>query len=1093
MATALRSALLSALVTALAATASAGTKLLRFPDLHGDRVVFCYGGDLWTVSDEGGVASRLTAHPGQELFPKFSPDGEWIAFTGQYDGDEQVYVMPSRGGAPTQLTFYPAEGPMPPRWGYDNQVYGWTPDGARVLFRSYRDGWDWGAPRLFTVAASGGLPEVLPMPSAGAGAFSPDGGKVVYSPLFRDFRSWKRYQGGWAQDLWVFDLATNAARNVTEHARSDRDPMWIGDSIWFASDRDDKLNLYRYDVAGRETTQVTTHSRWDVRWPSAAPDGRIVYELGGALRVLDTASGQSLELDVEVHDDGVAMRPARIDVADQIEGYDLSPKAERVLFVARGDVFTVPASDGVVRNLTRSSDAHEREAAWSPDGKRIAWVSDATGEEEIWVAPHDGAGPAVQVTQNTAGRLYDLRWSPDSVHLAYVTKEGMLEVVDVDSKETVEVHQEPFGRLSDHVWSPNGGWIAFSSNDPNELSAIWLWNAASRQKTRVTGEYFQETNPAWDPDGDYLYFLADHDFAPQIGSREWNYVVNRETGVFALALREDVPHPFPPKNDDVEVDGSDDDEEDESSEEEGEESGDEAPEPIEIDLEGLAERIVRVPVEGDNYVGLDATASHLLFVRTGPFFYGRGSGVDVELRTFDLEEREMETMVGGIGGYAVSADDEKVLVSRGGSYHLHDVGSKEGEAVSTAGLVMDRVPAEEWETIYDEVWRRFRDYFYAPNMHGYDWEALRQQYRPLLEHVAHRSDLNYVISELISELNVSHAYVSGGDFELPERPNVALLGARFALDAPSGRYRISRILPGQNAEERYRSPLTEVGVDVDEGDYVLAINGRDLSAADNPFRLLRVPAGSAVELLVNDAPSREGARTVVVNPISDENALFYDEWVAKNRAYVAARTGGRVGYVHVPDMGSNGIREFVKWYYGQVRKEGLVVDVRYNGGGNVSQMLIERLGRRLLGLDYARTYSRPTTYPSVTFHGHMVCLLNETSASDGDIFPWTFRRAGLGPLIGKRSWGGIIGITGHGPLLDGGGCNVPQFGNASDEGQWVVEGYGVDPDIEVENDVASVIAGKDNQLDRAIAEVLARMEAEPKALPARPADPVKNY
>ena len=511
-----------------------------------------------------------------------------------------------------------------------------------------------------------------------------------------------------------------------------------------------------------------------------------------------------------------------------------------------------------------------------------------------------------------------------------------------------------------------------------------------------------------------------------------------------------------------------------------------------IEFDGLSRRVVRLPVTFDNYVGLSGADDGVFFIRAGAQYYGRGGDVQPALQRFTFEDREATTIASGIGGYAVSRDGEKVLVRAGGGWNVYPAGGGEATAVSTRGLMVDRVPAEEWAQIFDEVWRRFRDFFYVENMHGYDWKALRDRYRPLLEHVAHRSDLNYVIGEMVAELNVSHAYIAGGDWETPDRPQVALPGAVFELDPASDRYRIAEIFTGHNEEPRYRAPLTEIGVDAGVGDYVLAIDGEELLGADNPYRILLHRADRPVRLTLNDEPTFEGAREVAFTPVTEERSLRYLAEVEVNRRKVSEMTDGRVGYLHIPDMGAQGIQEFVKWFYGQVRKEGLVIDVRGNGGGNVSQMLIERLGRRILGTTFARTYDTPSTYPAVAFHGHLVCILDEDSASDGDIFPYRFREAGLGPLIGKRSWGGVIGITSHGPLLDGGSVNVPQFGTNGADGSWVVENVGVEPDIEVENDPRSVIAGRDPQLERAVEEVLRMMREDPKALPERPAPPVKT-
>ena len=1073
----------------------AQSKPLRFPDVHGDRVVFSYAGDLWIASSQGGAARRLTAHSGVEVFAKFSPDGKWIAFTGQYDGDEQVYVMPAEGGEPRQLTFYPARGPMAPRWGYDNQVYGWTPDGRSILFRSLRDSGGGSETRLYTVPVEGGLPVALPMPNSGAGTLSPDGRRVFYSPLFRDFRTWKRYEGGWAQDLYVFDIASNSAEQITNHPRTDRDPMWVGDKLYFVSDRDATLNLYSYDLRSKQTAHLTRSKTFDVRWASAGRDGQIVYEFGGELTIFDTRNNRERKLAIHVPDDGLWKRASRISAANRIETFSLSPKGQRALFVARGDVFTVPIEHGPTRNLTNSSNAHDKWAAWSPDGRKIAVISDRSGEEELWLINQDGAGAPEQITTGGKAFRYAPSWSPDGKRIAFGDKDGKIYVVTLEDKKMIEVADERNGQALDYRWSACSGHLAFSLSRVGGFRSIHVWSVEDGQVRRVTDPLFNAFGPAWDPEGNYLWYFSSREFAPQLGGPELNYIVNRSTGIFAVALRKDVKDPFGPRSDEVTV---------EAEKPAGPPSppGKAAPKPEEkeksytkIDWEGLAGRVTRLPVNAENYGGLVAVKGHLIYFRGTDGFLGRAPAGRSAVQLYSLRDRRESTIAQGVAGYAVSYDGMKILVREGPQFRLYDIpprGPQNTKTVSTAGLMVDRVPTEEWKQIFDAVWRRYRDFFYAANMHGYDWKALRERYLPQVERVAHRSDLNYVIGEMIAELNVGHAYVEGGDFQLPPRPRVALPGARLELDRASGRYRIAQIYRGQNEEARYRSPLTEIGVDAKVGDFVLAIDGEELKAPMNPYQVLRHRADRPVELTLNSSASMEGSRKVTFTPITSEADLIYLDWVTSNREKVLQLTGGRVGYLHLPDMGADGIREFIKYYYSQARMEGMVIDVRSNGGGFVSQMVIERLRRTLLATGWARTNQDPGTYPGVVFHGHLVCLLNETSASDGDIFPANFKRAGLGPLIGKRSWGGVVGITNRGPLIDGGTIFVPEFGNANEKGQWAIEGYGVDPDIVVENDPKSVIAGRDPQLERGVEEVMKRIRDNPKRLPSRPADPVKT-
>jgi tricorn protease len=1089
-----------ALLLLISNSVTAQTKLLRFPDIHGDQVVFTYGGDLWTASASGGSAIRLTAHPGVEVFGKFSPDGKWIAFTGQYDGDEQVYVMPAGGGVPRQLTFYPAKGPFTPRWGWDNQVYGWSRDGKRIIFKSQRDSWTLPIARLYSVAVEGGGATALPMPEAGSGDFSPDGNRMVYAPQSRDFRPEKRYGGGQANKLYIFDLKTNDAKSITEGPRATRDAMWIGDTIYYNSDRDGHFNLYSYGVGNGKTTQVTNNKTWDIRWPSTDHSSRIVYELNGELQILNTQSGKSSPISITVPDDGLARRPSRISAANNIESVDLSPKGERAVFAARGDIFSAPIEKGPTRNLTHSSGAHDKWPAWSPDGSRIAFISDMTGEEELYVISQDGSKPAEKITSGGSAFRYQPSWSPDGKYIAFSDKDGKVWVVTMADRKLTEIVDTPRNQIRDYVWSPKGNYLAFSmATTTSGFTSVYIWSSSDNKVRQVTDAMFNSYNPAWDPQGNYLYFLSDREYAPQISNIEFNFATNRPTYIYAMALRRDVKHPFPPESDEValkpEPKAAGDEAKPDAEKEKPAADAAKAPPTMNIDFDGLNNRVARFPLIGDNYGGLSAKTGHIIYAVLPAPYNGRPGDRPSQLRIFAFKDRKESTITEDGRGYTLSEDGSKILVAQGPGFNLYDAvpgGDKSKKAVSTAGLVVDRVPAEEWNQIFNEVWRRYRDFFYVPNMHGYDWVAIREQYKPLLQYVAHRSDLNYIISEMVSELTVQHAYIEGGDFAIPPRPRVGLPGARFELDQASGRYRISKIFAGENEEDIYRSPLREIGVSVKVGDYVLAVDGEELKGNDDPYRLLRNKAENPVQLTINSTPSMSGARTITYRPITDETQLIYLDWIDGNRRRVAEATGGRVGYIHIPDMGANGLREFIKWFYPQIDKEGLVVDVRANGGGNVSRMLIERLRRKMLGVNYSRVDDLGNTYPDGVFIGPMVALLDGNSASDGDIFPYMFREAGLGPLIGKRSWGGVVGINNRGPLIDGGSIFVPGSG-LTRNGQWVIEGYGVDPDIEVDNDPKSVLAGRDPQLERAITEVMTKLKAGgPYKVPPRPAAPVKT-
>ncbi|MFN7967154.1 MAG: S41 family peptidase [Acidobacteriota bacterium] len=1024
-------------------------------------------------------------------------------------------VMPAEGVS-RNLTFYPADGPLPARWGYDNIVYGWTPDGSRILFRSLRYGYTEWPGQLYTVDVNGGPAEPLPMPRGGAADYSPDGKRLVYSPLWRDLRTWKRYQAGWAQDLYIYDLATNQTKPVSHSRRTERDPMWIGDGIYFVSDRSGTLNLYRYDVNSEAVTQLTKSDTWDVRWASSDGKSKIVYELGGELWVYDVARGNETKLSITVPDDGLSRRASRIAVGGNIEDFEVSPKGERAVFAARGDIFSAPAEKGTVRNLTHRSGAHDRAPRWSPDGKQIAFISDMSGEEEIYLVPQDGSAAPKALTSANRARLYNPMFSPDSKRLAYSDKEGRIYVVSIADGKQQQVADERNGQVTDFAWSPCSLWLAFSLSQPSTSRGLFVWGAQDGQTRQVTDGFFNEYSPQFSADGKYIWFLSEREFHPQFSTIEWNFATSRMTGLFALALRKDVAHPFPPQSDEVKLDETGkDDGKDDAKKPEGDktaavkgkadasksksdtdkaEKPDKAKiEPTKIDFDGIAQRVAAVPVSAENYDSLGAASGFLLYARNSPSFYGRESEGKRRLMVYDLEKRKESMLAEGIGGYAISADGKKVLVGGESGYSMYDIagGKDSGKPVSTDGLFVDRVPREEWRNIFNEVWRRYRDFFYTPTMHGYDWNALKAQYEPLLEYVSHRSDLNWAIGEMIAELNIGHAYIDGGDC-LAEARRRRCSAQSWHSIRPARSTRSPKSGAVRNAEAKYRSPLTEVGVDVKEGMYLLAVNGEELRATVDPYSVLRNKADDPVVLTVATTADGKDKRTVSVNPVREESSLIYLDWVEKNRATVDKLSGGKIGYMHIPNMGGEGAYEFIKWYYPQARKNAMLIDDRANGGGNISAWVIERISRKLLGTRFERTSEDAGTYPGVVMRGPMAVLISETSASDGDIFPYMFRASGLGPLIGKRTWGGVIGITNHGQLIDGGNTNVPQFGTTSKEGKHVMEGEGVVPDIEVENDPASEIAGRDNQLERGVAELMKALAADPHDLPPRPADPIKT-
>lgn len=1073
--------------------AEAATRLLRFPTLSRDSIAFIYAGDVWAVPRSGGVARQLTSDPGLELFPRYSPDGSLIAFTGQYDGNRDVYVVPAERGEPKRLTFWTDTGHPTERAGPNNMVIGWTPDGKRVLFRSRHQAWEDRAGRLYTVGLDGGLPEPLPMPEGGLAAFSPDGRQVVYNRIWRNFRTWKRYRGGMTQNLWIYDIPANRLEKLTENDSTSTEPVWIGDRIYFDSDRDKTYNLFSIEPASRKLTKLTDHREYDVRWASGGPGG-IVYENGGDVHLYDIAAGRSSKITIRVPSEKPAARPGFVSLSDKITEFGLSPDGKRALFVARGEILTVPAEKGNTRNLTSSSGAHDRGASWSPDGKWIAYLSDRTGEEEIWIAPQDGSAPARRLTTDGHCWRFAPAWSPDSGKIAFADKDQKLFWVDVGSGKMTLADQAKEAEIYDYAWSPDGRFLAYSKQDPDQMRQIHLYSLETGKVTRVSSDMNDSRAPVFDPEGRYLYFFSDRDLSAGVGAFDLSYVYNNPTRVYALTLRKDLPSPFAPESDEVKVGGVG-----KEPGAAGKEAAKEAV-PLQIDLEGIEDRIAAFPMEPGTLSHLAAGKTTIYYL-TGPSPNLGGEGDDEEpqgaLHAFDLEKRKDSVLISGIDQYDLSADGSKVIYAAGKQYGLLDAKpgatpAKAGDgALKLDGMSMHLDPRAEWRQIFDEAWRLERDFFYVPNMHGVDWPAMKRKYGVLLPHVAHRNALTYLIGEMISELNIGHAYVGGGDLPKEKTVPIALLGVDYRLDAASGRYRIDRILQGQNWIESRRSPLTEPGVGATEGAYLLKVDGLDLKSPDVPDDLLQNRTAGTVTLTINGRPDDKGARQVTVRPLADEDGLRYFDRIETNRRKVEKATGGRIGYVHIPNMGGDGLNEFVRQYYPQIRKQGMIIDVRNNGGGFVSEMILERLRRVLAGMGNSRN-GGVSTYPSQVFYGPMVCLINHYSASDGDIFPYFFKKYGLGPLIGTRTWGGVVGIRGYSPLVDGGYVTRPEFGTFGIEGQWIIEGHGVDPDIEVDNRDDLVVQGRDPQLEKGIEVVLEEIRKNPKTLPPVPPPALKN-
>jgi tricorn protease len=1049
------------MVFSVQASAQDETRLLRFPAIHDDRVVFTYAGDLYTVSASGGIARRMTSDVGYEMFARFSPDGKEIAFTGQYDGNTEVYLMPAEGGVPRRLTVTATLGrdDVSDRMGPNNIVMTWRDNN--------------------TIVYTGGPSTQLPLPRGGFCSFSPDGKSMAYNRVFREFRTWKRYRGGQADDIWIYNFETKTTTNITNDPAQDIIPMWSGTKIYFTSDRDERkrLNLYVYDTVTRETRKLTQFTEFDVKFPSLG-NTAIVFENGGYLYTMDLGTEQVKRIPIVIREDFDSGRGGLRDVSKEITNFEIAPDGSRGLFGARGDVFTVPEKNGVTRNITATPGVHERNSRWSPDGKWIAYVSDATGEDEVYIVPQDASAPATQLTKGGDTYKYQIYWSPDSKNILWADKKLRLQFVDIGTKAITSVAQSTVWEFSDYSWSPDSKWIAFARPEEKRMTTIQIYSLEKGSTHEITDGWFDSGEPVFSADGKYLFFVSARTFSPTYGQTEWNHIYTDMSQIYLVTLAADTPSPFAPKSDEVKIK---EEKKEPAKKEEGDKKKKDAVVIVKVDPDGIGTR------RAANYRNLQSTGDKLFYVRAGR----RDEKPKLLVYNF---EKEKETELGEINGYEISADGKKMIVGAEGGYAIIDLPSakidmKDRLNVSDMKVRLDR--RAEWNQIFAESWRQMRDFMFAPNLHGVDWANIRKTYEQLLPYVNHRTDLTYIIGEMIGELNIGHAYVGGGDYPKPERIATGLLGAKLEQDAASGYTRITKILKGQNWDKALRSPLTEIGVRAHQGDFILAVNGHSTHDMKDIYESLINTADKQVTLTLNNKPVAEGSWTTVVLPTASEQQLYYYNWVQRNIEKVTAATDGKVGYVHIPDMGAPGLNEFAKYFYPQFGKEGLIVDVRGNGGGNVSSQIIERLRREITMIDIARNGSRSFD-PDGIVPGPKVLLLNEFSASDGDIVAYRFKTSKIGPVIGKRSWGGVVGIRGTLPLLDGGSLNKPEFSRYDVAGkEWIMEGHGVEPDIVVDNDPAKEFAGQDEQLDRAIAVVKEEMKKRPVTLPPPPPYPDK--
>ena len=1054
--------------------------LFRAPTVNRTHIVFAYADDLWTVARGGGEAVRLTSGLGSESGPIFSPDGTQIAFTGSYEGNIDVYVVPAKGGVPKRLTYHPSP----------DQAQGWTPDGQRVLFASS------GAtandkPRLYTVDLAGGFPVPLPLPIAAAGAYSADGQQIAYLPFARANQIWKNYRGGRATPIWIANLADSSIVKVPHAGSNDHSPMWLGDRIYFLSDRNGPDTLFSYEPNSKAVTQLVENKGLDLKSATAGPDA-IAYEQFGDIYLYDLKTKRPAKVSISLSADLLSVRPKLEKLARNITNWNISPSGLRALAEARGEIFTVPAEKGDVRNLTNSSGVADRDPAWSPDGKLIAYFSDESGEYALHLRDQTGRGDVTKISLgDEPSYFYALQWSPDSKHLTFADKRLNLWRMELATKQMKAVDKGLFN--GDHMnfharWSPDSKWISYTKSMPNQLSAIYIYSLETGQTNRVTDGLSDAGFAVWDKGGKYLYFASSTDSGPSSEFDLSSAYRASSSNLYAAVLSKTEPSPFSPESDEEKAPEA------KPAEAKPAEAKKDDAKAVKIDFDGIDQRIVPLPLPARNYRNLESGKAGTLFFfeqSSNPQASGSAGPGGAILQKFDLAKRKSEVFASGVTAFRLAANGEKILVGLPlgvAAIVATAAPMKPGDGLlKLDGLEAFIDPRAEWRQMYKEAWRIERDFFYDAKYHGLDLQAANERYSLYLNAVGSRNDLTYLFQEMLGQMSVGHLYIGGGDQGNQPKPvGGGLLGADYTLD--QGRYRLSRVYSGENWNPQTRAPLTQPGVDAHAGDYLLAVNGRNLTATDNIYAFFEGLAGKRVTLKIGANPHGEGAREVTVLPVDSEIGLRTLAWVEDNRKSVDKLSAGKLAYIHLPDTAGGGYTYFNRYFYAQTDKQGAVIDGRFNRGGSASEYVIERLQRKLASL-WASRDGAVTTTPSAGIFGPKVMLVNEYSGSGGDLLPWMFKRAKLGPVVGKRTWGGLVGIGGYPPLLDGGSVTAPHFGFWSPEGKWEVENHGTSVDVEVDFDPKAWREGRDPQLERAVELAMAELKRNPPPTPVKPAFP----
>jgi tricorn protease len=1097
--------------------------LLRMPTVSKTQIVFNYGGNLWIVSRDGGDARRLTSEIGEDTDPAFSPDGSMVAFTGEYDGNKDVYVVSADGGVPKRLTYHPA----------DDLVVGWTPDGKKVLYASWGNSFRHFEFQLYTIPVEGGFPSQLPLPVAVEASYSPDATHLAYVPHIQWEAAWKRYHGGQTTPIWIADLKDSSIEaKIPRNNSNDHYPMWVGDSIYFLSDRNGPVSLFAYDTKTKQVTEALHSDGLDFKTASAGPDA-IVIEQFGAIKLYDLQTHQAKNISIRVSGDIDAVRPhfAKVE-PKRIQNFGLSPTGARAVFEAWGEIFTVPTDKGDIRNITRSPAVADRDPAWSPDGKSIAHFSDESGEYELTIRDQSGLGDVRHINLgNPPSFFYTPTWSPDSKKIAYTDKRLNLWYVDLDNPKPKLVDTDYFGGFGttqlSQTWSPDNKWIAYTRQLPSGLHAVFVYSLDQAKAFQITDGMSDALDPVWDKNGKYLYFTASTDTALSTSGLDMSSDEHPVTrSVYVTVLSKDEKSPLAPESDeekpkeekkpDQDKDNTKDQttdrgkksskgkaksEEKSADDKNADEKKDEKEKPVvvKIDIEGISQRILSLPIPANNYVNMLGGKSGILFLAEGPMVFTEENqgGANLTLQKFDLSKRKVDKFVEGVSDVTISDDGEKILYRKDDSWTTiatDEPPSAGGPPKPGFGpLKLDDwqvyvEPRAMWRQIYNETWRIERDFFYDPHFHGLDLDKVKKKYEPYLDGIASRGELTYLFEECLGEMTVGHMFIHDGEKPQPKHVKGGLLGADYTLE--NGRYRVAKVYDGENWNPGLQAPLTQPGVNVKAGDYILAVNGRELHSSDNIYSFFENTAGKQVVVKVGPNPDGKGSRDVTVVPVDSEENLRHLAWIENNRRRVDEATGGRVAYVYVPNTAGAGYTSFNRYFFAQVGKEAAIIDERYNEGGQLADYIIDYLRRPLMSKVVTRE-GHDWSSPSEAIYGPKVMIINEMSGSGGDALPWYFRKAGIGPLIGERTWGGLVGIGGYPELIDGGSVTAPRAAIYGLKGEWEVENHGVPPDVDVEMDPAAWRQGRDTQLEKAIEVVMEELKEHP--LPEIKRPPYPNY